>query len=444
MLKKCLFFLCCAAAPLFSNTLEPIAELQFWPTFALFVQDSNSSQIAYSQPSMSICEEPEPAQKSSSLGSKASFATGSLELSGNHLDEPLMQKLISLFHVETLVETGTFEGGTAALASRHFKEVHTIELAHKLFKKASKLVKNIPNVHCYEGHSGDVIAVIGPKLKGKTLFWLDAHYSGGSTAKGASNSAIRDEIAAIKKSGLKNSIILIDDIRGFQGKPEKVAFFGGYPSIKELKELLLTINPEYEFWVLGDMAIAYPKTENVAVSPLVKACTLSRSFDGQEMDIQAVIEEEEQFKNQAKLQETGAIDALYNAYFVQMKETTNITHYLVWEGLVSSGKGEFSKAIDCLSKAISYGYDHWRVYWYLANAQYANQDLANAKLSLEKVAQAAPDFKQAQELSSQISKLSKSGCECETSCVCNSGKMEACGCAASCPCTSGKVGSCTK
>jgi hypothetical protein len=53
---------------------EGIAKLQFGAKSALFAQDSDSAHIAYSQSSMSICAETEPAQKSSDLASKASSA----------------------------------------------------------------------------------------------------------------------------------------------------------------------------------------------------------------------------------------------------------------------------------------------------------------------------------------------------------------------------------
>ena len=52
---------------------EGIAKLQFGAKSALFVQDTDSAQIAYSKSSMSICAETGPAQKSSNLASKASF-----------------------------------------------------------------------------------------------------------------------------------------------------------------------------------------------------------------------------------------------------------------------------------------------------------------------------------------------------------------------------------
>jgi hypothetical protein len=56
---------------------EGIAKLQFGVKSALFAQDLDSAQIAYFQSSMSICAESEPAQKSSDLTSKASFAISS-------------------------------------------------------------------------------------------------------------------------------------------------------------------------------------------------------------------------------------------------------------------------------------------------------------------------------------------------------------------------------
>lgn len=42
--------------------------------------------------------------------------------------------------------------------------------------------------------------------------WLDAHYSGGTTAKGKKSSPLKDELEIIKKHPIKNHIILIDDV----------------------------------------------------------------------------------------------------------------------------------------------------------------------------------------------------------------------------------------
>jgi len=62
--------------------IEENDKLRFGAKSALFAQDSDSEQIAYSQSSMSICAEIEPAQKSSDVASKASFAIPSIKVCG--------------------------------------------------------------------------------------------------------------------------------------------------------------------------------------------------------------------------------------------------------------------------------------------------------------------------------------------------------------------------
>ena len=58
---------------------EGIAKLRFGSKSALFGQDPDSAQVAYSHLSMSTCAETGPAQKSSNLASKASFAIPSVD-----------------------------------------------------------------------------------------------------------------------------------------------------------------------------------------------------------------------------------------------------------------------------------------------------------------------------------------------------------------------------
>ena len=49
----------------------------------------------------------------------------------------------------------------------------------------------------------------------RALFWLDAHYSGGDTAKGQSNTPVMSELEAILAYSRRNDIILVDDLRYF-------------------------------------------------------------------------------------------------------------------------------------------------------------------------------------------------------------------------------------
>jgi len=330
--------------------------------------------------------------------SALSLCAYDLELAGNHLDEPLMEKLTSLFHVDTLIETGTYRGDTAALASKHFRDVYTIELAPKLYKKAQKRFAKTRNVHCLLGHSGTVFSKLLPQLKNrKLLFWLDAHFSGGPTAKGECNTAIRDEIAAIQKAGLQGCVILIDDIRGFHGKSEDVEWYGGYPSIPQLRDMITAFDPNYAFYVLGDTAIAFPKC-SLSISPLVEACTASRlSLDSEE----ALLEAEKAIRLEASTPEALVLDQIHQAYVEPATETQTF-HYLLWKGLLLSARGDHAGSADLLKKTVSAGYDHWRVRWYLARELQALGDIQGAVAELDRVIEAAPYFGAAAALKKEL------------------------------------------
>lgn len=342
---------------------------------------------------------------SSSCFSKSNELINVIELSDNHLDTKLMKKMKKTFQVDVLVETGTFTGDTAAKARDIFKEIHTIELSPHYHSYATQKLSGYPNIHCHLGHSGDVLNKIIPQINGRILFWLDAHWSGSDTAKGNTNSAICEEITAIKRSGVKDSVILIDDIRAFQGFSESVTeFYGGYPSINRLKELILEINSDYEFWIIGDVALAYPSQEAVAPSSLVKACTQSRLFDSlSASDGLQIIAEEKTILNAAYVKESKNIMNIYNAFATDAFQ--NLTyHYSLWEGLVFLGRHDYKKAEKCFNQVLQGGYTHWRVYWYLANAAFKAGNYKLSSDSIEKVLEASPDFNEAKMLKTQIEK----------------------------------------
>ena len=72
------------------------------------------------------------------------------------------------------------------------------------------------------------------RINKPTLFWLDAHYSGGETAQGPEDSPIMKELDFILNHR-SDHCILIDDARCFNGK-------AGYPRIGELKKMLAKRN----------------------------------------------------------------------------------------------------------------------------------------------------------------------------------------------------------
>jgi hypothetical protein len=126
------------------------------------------------------------------------------------------------------IETGTYLGDGAMLLSEYFIEVFTIEREVTLAKNAIKRFSEIKKVHVLTGSSREVLSDVIPNRDIPVLFWLDAHFSGGVTAGADDPCPLGFELTTIcgaRES--KNTIILIDDIRGAVGA-------NGWPSVVEL------------------------------------------------------------------------------------------------------------------------------------------------------------------------------------------------------------------
>lgn len=305
-----------------------------------------------------------------------------------------MQQMIEIFDVDILVETGTWGGDTANTAAHFFKEVYTVELHHELFLKCINRLNGISNVHCYEGHSPVFLKQVVPDIKGRILFWLDAHWCGDDTALWEdTKTPICDELLAIKESGLQNGIILIDDIRCFQNLPNDYPEFGGYPLVSTIKSLILDINENYAFYVLGDVAIAFPKDDRIKISPLMQSCTTSRLFEDSCKNYDEVLQAEMVIQKYANKPETKAIDMLQR----HITPSTEIItyHYMLWNGLVQLGRNNSENAQKCFQKALDAGYRHWRVYWYLSLAKRECGLVEEASQLLDYVISQVPDFDEA-------------------------------------------------
>lgn len=141
--------------------------------------------------------------------------------------EAVIQKYRKHYGVQIFIETGTFLGEMVEVMKNSFREVYSVELNEKLYKKARERFEKNNNVSIIHGDSGTVLSSL---LKGTTepiLFWLDGHYSGGVTSKGNFNTPIKNEIESIFKHPNKNHVILIDDARLFNGTND-------YPTYKEM------------------------------------------------------------------------------------------------------------------------------------------------------------------------------------------------------------------
>ena len=160
--------------------------------------------------------------------------------------------------IQTFVETGTFQGRTAEWAAGHFKRVVTIERAPDLHAAASRRLANAKNLSCRFGHCRDVLASLLPELTQTSLFWLDAHWSGGVTYGVTDECPLLDEIAIIDQHD-QHHVLLIDDARLFLAPPPAPHRPESWPSIDTVCRVL-TARGDCYVCVHEDVIIRVPQS----------------------------------------------------------------------------------------------------------------------------------------------------------------------------------------
>jgi len=161
--------------------------------------------------------------------------------------QQVLIEYIKKFSPEIFIETGTYKGKMVYAVMPYIKEIYSIELDKTLFEKARRRFAGYPNTHIVQGQSGEVLPKILANIDKPCLFWLDAHWSGGSTAKGQLQTPIMQEIECIiNHKQAEQHIILIDDARCFTGKND-------YPALEYLQRFIQQIHPCWIFEVKDDI-----------------------------------------------------------------------------------------------------------------------------------------------------------------------------------------------
>lgn len=181
------------------------------------------------------------------------YFKGKPVLPSHLIKQDVVKKYSEKFAIKIFIETGTYLGEMIDAVKEKFEKVISIELDKKLFYKAKNKFSTNNHIEIINGDSAKVLFKILTKIEKPTLFWLDGHYSGGTTAKGDLNTPIYQELNAILSHKIKNHIILIDDARLFIGKDD-------YPTLSQLQSLVLQKNPRLNFEYKNDIIRIYPKT----------------------------------------------------------------------------------------------------------------------------------------------------------------------------------------
>ena len=135
--------------------------------------------------------------------------------------EELILFLKRKFELEDFVETGTFQGGSAAWAARHFKRVFTIEANEPLWRAARARYAALANVQFILGNSPEELTKLLPNLGRSPLIWLDAHWCGPHTAGETAECPLLAELAVIAAAHIEPKVVLIDDARLFMAPPPR-------------------------------------------------------------------------------------------------------------------------------------------------------------------------------------------------------------------------------
>lgn len=156
------------------------------------------------------------------------------------------------YNIQLIVETGTYLGQSTKFFAKKFYKVYSIELDQQLYKYSKNKLRKRKNITLFCGNSKEVLPRILSDLTGPCVFFLDGHASGGVTSSGDEPSPIKYELNLLKDFYfIKDSIIICDDARGFDGR-------NSYPHINELGNLAARLNLASPR-ILEDMIIITPK-----------------------------------------------------------------------------------------------------------------------------------------------------------------------------------------
>lgn len=112
------------------------------------------------------------------------------------------------------IETGTNNGQTIFEMEKLFNKLYTIELHEGKYNNCKNKYSG-NKINFIHGDSINKLKEIIPNIKNNTIFFLDAHYMTGNSAKGIRECPLYEEILDINNLFTKKAIIIIDDYRLF-------------------------------------------------------------------------------------------------------------------------------------------------------------------------------------------------------------------------------------
>ena len=151
------------------------------------------------------------------------------------------------------IETGTYKGDTTAFLADRCASVVSIEPNQALWSRARKRFADCSNVSILCGTSEDLLAGLLVETSSPIRIWLDGHFMGNGTFRGASDTPIEHEISTISEYMRPHSdvIVFIDDVRLFGNRKSQ---YRDYPTPNFLVDWASRL--DFEWRVEHDIFIA--------------------------------------------------------------------------------------------------------------------------------------------------------------------------------------------
>jgi hypothetical protein len=185
------------------------------------------------------------------LESKASETWGLGPSSTDEVKQSTVRQYGERFHLTAFIETGTYEGEMVEAVKTSFRAIYSVELDSALFERSKSRFALDEHITILRGDSSEILPQLLPELRVPSLFWLDAHYSRGITARGELETPIMRELESILHHDVSGHVILIDDVRCFTGEHD-------YPTVKEVQQFVFGARPELQFSVADDIIRIHP------------------------------------------------------------------------------------------------------------------------------------------------------------------------------------------
>lgn len=163
----------------------------------------------------------------------------------------IIRKVAQKYSLKILVETGTYLGTMINANKSYFERIFTIELNRKLYNRAKKRFAKYQHIQVQHGDSAKILPKILRNIQNPTIFWLDAHYSGGITSKGEIETPIASELNLILKNKQSKHALLIDDALCFNGRND-------YPTIETIRSIILKKNSNYTVSIKNNIIYILP------------------------------------------------------------------------------------------------------------------------------------------------------------------------------------------